>query len=460
MADLAEFDDPGPLPPAQPGRLRRGLSVAIVLLLVVSMVFLAWVSGRGEVIVPTQPTPGPLTPTLIAGAARVAVVKPDGGLATMDALGGAPLSLGADGFRYAFPAWSPDGSRVAAIGTSDTTTEVHVFTIGGSTGSGGSVEPPRVVFDGTDHPPFYLYWSPDGRRLGFLTTEPAGLALRLASADGATPATIAREAAPLYWAWTTGDRLLVHSGGDGPAAFLGEVADDGAAGDAIESTPGGFRAPGLSTDGRYRAFAVADADGAMVRVVAEGSDGMGRREVGVFGAAALSFGPTGDEVAFIAPAASGQAVGLPVGPLRLLDAGSGVVRTLLAGSVVAFFWGPDGRTIAALQVPTGDDRVASIAATPIQLAAAPGLRLRLSVVRVDDGAIRTQQVVQLADAFAAQVLPYFDQYALSHRLWAPDGSALALPVVGADGTTRVVEIRTDGSAPRPIADGLAAFWSP
>jgi TolB protein len=214
-------------------------------------------------------------------------------------------------------------------------------------------------------------------------------------------------------------------------------------------------------DGRYRAFAVADADGAKVRVVAEGSDGMGRREVGVFGAAALSFGPTGDEVAFIAPAAAGRAVGLPVGPLRLLDAGSGAVRTLLAGSVVAFFWGPDGQTIAALQVPTGDDRVASIAATPIrQAVAAPGLRLRLTVVRVDNGAIRTQQVVQLADAFAAQVLPYFDQYALSHRLWAPDGSALALPVVGADGTTRVVEIRTDGSAPRPIADGLAAFWSP
>src|SRR6185503_304697 len=100
---------------------------------------------------------------------------------------------------------------------------------------------------------------------------------------------------------------------------------------------------------------------------------------GVFGAAALSFGPTGDEVAFIAPTASGQTVGLPVGPLRLLDAGTGGVRTLLAGSVVAFFWGPDGRTIAALQVPTGDDRVASIAATPIRQALAPGLRLRLTV---------------------------------------------------------------------------------
>ena len=160
------------------------------------------------------------------------------------------------------------------------------------------------------------------------------------------PATIARQGAPLYWAWTAADRLLVHSGGDGPAAFLGEVADDGVAGDAIETTAG--RVPGTRTvAGRPLPGVRRGRRGwRRVRVVAEGSDGMGRREVGVFGAAAISFGPTGDEVAFIAPAEAGRAVGLPVGPLRLLDAGSGAVRTLLAGSVVAFFWGarrPDDR---------------------------------------------------------------------------------------------------------------------
>ena len=101
--------------------------------------------------------------------------------------------------------------------------------------------------------------------------------------------------------------------------------------------------------------------------------------------------------------------------------------------------------------------------TPVAAARACGCGL--TVVRVDNGAIRTQQVVQLADAFAAQVLPYFDQYALSHRLWAPDGSALALPrrrrrrddAGGRDPDRRIcaaTDRRRRGSLLEPLTPGL------
>jgi hypothetical protein len=49
MADLDEFDDPGPLFPERPGRLRRGLTIALLITLIVSMVYLAFISGRGVV---------------------------------------------------------------------------------------------------------------------------------------------------------------------------------------------------------------------------------------------------------------------------------------------------------------------------------------------------------------------------------------------------------------------------
>ena len=121
----------------------------------------------------------------------------------------------------------------------------------------------------------------------------------------------------------------------------------------------------------------------------------------------------------------------PIGPLRLLDASTGDVRTILDGPVVAFYWAPDGDTIAALQVATpGDDNVAEAAGIVLARAAvtrapagrpaavAPGLALRLVFVDVASGAIRAQRSVQVGDDFAGQQLPFFDQYALSHRVWS------------------------------------------
>ena len=68
--------------------------------------------------------------------------------------------------------------------------------------------------------------------------------------------------------------------------------------------------------------------------------------------------------------------------------------------------------------------------------------------------------MQPAVGFVDGVLPYFDQYALSHRVWAPDSTSMVLPLVDATGQTHVDVVPADGSDPRPIADGDAAFWSP
>ena len=70
------------------------------------------------------------------------------------------------------------------------------------------------------------------------------------------------------------------------------------------------------------------------------------------------------------------------------------------------------------------------------------------------------QALALSPLFVNQVLPYFDQYALSHRVWSPDASSILLPVIGDDGTERLEVLPADGSAPRVLAPGSMGFWSP
>lgn len=463
MADPAVFEDPGPPDPQPPSRGRRALTVALLVTLIVSIVVLAFVSGRGVInVAPVVPPPV----SVIAASpntSRLAIVDSSGRLMTSDASGGSVVPYGAAGIAFTFPAWSPDGSRLAVIGQGVEGSGVYVFTV---RDAGAAGIDPAIVYRSTDRPPFYLYWAPDSRRVTFLTTEPDGIALRLAPADGSAPSAVIRTGAPMYWAWVDRDRLLIHSGGAGPDGFLGELGVDGISVEPDVIVPGGFRAPAVTSDGRSRAF-VTPGDGTPAQVVVEARDRSNPHALDVFGAAALDFGPGTDEVAFVAPAVAGRDTAVPIGPLRLMKAGTGEVRTLLAGAVVAFFWAPDGRTIAALEIPgTGDGQVASTVDARLAASAGasptphPGVALRLLFVGVDSGSIRSQRAVRVSATFVEQVIPFFDQYALSHRVWSADGTAVVLPVVADDGSDRLETVPADGSEARPVGDGVIGFWSP
>ena len=224
----------------------------------------------------------------------------------------------------------------------------------------------------------------------------------------------------MYWSWADPTRLLVHSGGEGIAGFFGEVSPDGVATEPAAILAGAFRAPAVSSDGRFRAFAAAG-DGTRQQVVLETRDRTDSHAVDVFGMAAVAFGAGSNDLAFVAPAEPGRDVALPVGPLRLMDGASGRVRTLLDGTVLAFFWAPDGKTIAAIGVPApGDDKVAGagratlISTRSVPAAAAPAVKLRLSFINAETGAIRSHWTFAVSDVFVNEVLPFFDQYALSH----------------------------------------------
>jgi TolB protein len=401
----------------------------------------------------------------------IAVVDDEGTVSTMDERGGSVVSYDVPGVAFASLAWSPDGSRIAAIGHGPDGASIYVFEV--RRGASGGAAEPIVIYRNPGRPPFYLYWTPDGRRLTFLATEPDGMSLRIAPADasaptdGSGPGELIRLGAPFYFAWQGGDRLLLHVG-SGPSAFLGEVGLDGVSVAPALPEPGDFRAASTSRDGGYLAYVRSGGDSSGEIVVASRGDA-GEHSLPVYGPAAFVFDPTGDTLASIAAdAPSADALPFPIGPLRLMDARSGAVRTVLDDPVIAFFWAPDGRTIAALvlalpgnQTPSPDVAARTALARPIATATPVlGLDVRLVFVDVATGAIGSERTVRLANQFVSGILPYFDQYALSHRAWAPDSSSILLPLVGRSGRTQLVVLPADGTASRTVADGAGGFWSP
>jgi TolB protein len=94
----------------------------------------------------------------------------------------------------------------------------------------------------------------------------------------------------------------------------------------------------------------------------------------------------------------------------------------------------------------------------VTAAAAP--ELSLVFVDVASGATRSERTIVLPDIIVSQYLPFFDQYAHSHEIWSPASDAVVLPLADSSGVSRITIVPADGSPPRPIADGVEAFWSP
>ena len=126
------------------------------------------------------------------------------------------------------------------------------------------------------------------------------------------------------------------------------------------------------------------------------------------------------------------------------------MRKLAANDVVSFFWSPDGSRIATIGISTpaapGSARLGGPAAATARLvstrpdggtgprvADAEGIDVALQFVDVAAETATPAQVVSLSPLYVNQILPYFDQYALSHRVWSPDGTSILLPVIDAGG---------------------------
>ncbi len=389
---------------------------------------------------------------------RIAFVNPVGQLVTISPDGDDARILTPPTRRYGFPAWSPVADELAAIGSDPA--GGGVFTIQDRVGA-----EPKQLYGEPGAPPIYLYWAPGGKKVGFLASSAEGLGLQIAG-TGAGPGGVRQLATgnPLYWQWSgDGARLLVHSG----VGSAGQLAFYSAAGEVGRplAQPGLFNAPGLSSSGRYLAYA--ESGGGATRVVLRGNrkdTARVRREVRYEGLAAFSWSPTGEQLAIMSPP---NAVQNPYGPVRLLDAETGNLTPLVESLAIAFFWSPDGKHIAYLtpfrrgsgQLAWDTEPRPAKVATLISThnAVQPELLLELRVAEVATGRTRLLTAFSPTPLFVTQFLPFFDQYALSHSVWSPESDALVLPMLGESGS-QVVVVPLEGE-PEVLAAGETPFWS-
>jgi TolB protein len=366
-----------------------------------------------------------------------------------------------DNKAYQLPAWSPDGRYVASVGANMEGSGIYLIPDMDEPGA------PTELFAANSRSPFYLYWSPDGEQISFLaSSRVTGMELNVMPASGGDSRVLAI-GSPMYWNWAANSRqMLIHSGDTGVNGQIALISDEGQIQPPRITSPGYFQAPGISASGRYWAYSqVRGGDTNWLITDDRESDvQVGHRHAG---AVALSWSPTRDEVAFISGDPDSQFS--TWGPLRVLDAATDETRLLSNDTVLAFFWSPDGEKIATISLPANPlpgeqfevrngGRRQLVGYEVRQPAQHAGHTFLVAVIDVATGEEQSAFEAQLSPTFMAQFLPYFDQYALSHNIWAPDSSAFVLPLI----TERVSEVTVvdaeDGGL-TPLSEGQMAFWT-
>jgi TolB protein len=349
---------------------------------------------------------------------------------------------------YSWPVWSPDGSRLACF---------HVATAEDGQTAG------LYIFDVTNAQvlhsykaqglePIYAYWAPNNKQLAILLGGGGPLSLGLwPTANSKQPKALAT-GVPFYFDWRSdAQALLVHAGGDseakeGHSVSLLEVASGKRT--MVSRSPAVFGPPSWSRDGRWLAYGDTAKDHAKTALMVAAADGGSPKSFGTFPARiTLEWSPTQSQLAVASSSFPGDPL---IENLQIVDIASGKTRQIVKGNFAAYFWSPDGRRILyAGRKPNS-------------------LLWTWSVVDIEDG-----KVHEVADFIPSRptllVFQYFDQYALSHRIWSPDskhftfagsaGAELHPAVAAQNPSVYVVEAKAKAS-PRSLADGHVSFWSP
>jgi TolB protein len=388
----------------------------------------------------------------LAQQSRIAFVNPDGQLATINPDGSDLRVLTEGEQRLQFPAWSPDGSKLAAIGIDQAGGFIQVLP---DTANAAAKE----IYRSADQGVIYLYWSPDSSMVSFLANHPeSNLALHLASETQEDRILIG--GAPFYWQWASDSQtMLIHTQFTGEDSRLGFTSLEADTLSENLAPPGIFQAPGISPSGKYIAYAE-DNEVRGTQVIIQNNPLSTtptlRREIKHEGAVGLSWSPTEDSLAFISPDADALRV---YGPLKLLGAESGLLEDLSKNIVLAFFWSPDGKYIAYVSPLSAQEP--DISQTPQEMPIAQKIQQSfLFDVHVIDVKSKEDKVIGTftpSFIFVTQFLPFFDQYALSHSIWSPQSDAVVLTTIDAQNAEKITVFNLDGSA-HIIADGDTPFW--
>ena len=287
--------------------------------------------------VPGSPAPGTVIGVLAGDLLKEAGLVPPEGLNVADrAVVVAPKPAPATRLTYdeafdSFPAWSPDGRRIAFDSDRDGNSEVYVMN---ADGSGVTRLTYNDAFD------VFPAWSPDGRRIAFDSDRDGNLEIYVMNADGTGVTRLTyNNAGDGFPDWSPdGRRIAFGTGRDGnPAIYVMDASGVTrlTQNDALDV------APAWSPDGRRIAFA-SERDGNL-EIYVMNADGSGVIRLTYNGARDLApdWSPDGRRIAFHSNREGNWEI------YAMNADGSGLTR--LTYNVARDFspaWSPDGRRIA------------------------------------------------------------------------------------------------------------------
>lgn len=427
------------------------IALAVVLALFVLALIGVLIAGLlAFVLAPPAPTAALLNEHQAAPLNRLAIIA-DNRLYTIDPDGSDRMDLAHTGrVPTAAVVWSHDGQHLIFAESERAQTRVNRTRPDGQEN--------RVLYEaGRLREPFYLYGSPDDRRVAFLASDPLeGMQLHIADTDRPDSARLAVTGQPNYTSWSPdGQALLVHIGGVGADAFVGTYDLRAASTHKIETQPAAFQAPFWSPTGAAQ-WLYARQSGARGELVI-GAEHDSRTLAEFDGGITFGWSPDGRRVAY----ALNTADSFLYEALTVIDLTDSSSHVVFKGDVLAFFWSPDSQKLAyltgVLVEPTSIGRVGGLAAPARQQRT---LQLTWHVSDLAAGRTIDLNTFEATGSFL-YLVQYFDQFAQSVALWSPDSRSLVYagqPLIGERGVY-VIEAQDAVARPRFIGPGDYAIWS-
>ena len=303
-----------------------------------------------------------------------------------------------------WPSWSPDHSRLispwAGARGRDVGSAVRLLDSGGREIRDLYVAPPDGPPVIAPRVPQYARWSPGGDMVSIVAASADSLGLYLSDPEGLFTADRIARGAPIFHAWSDDGRLIaIHAGSE---LILYNVAERESV--LIASDAVGFRAPVFVGGGL--AYSVARGNG--IALTWREPESSTTRTLGTYTTGVVLQRRGGPEGTLSVAVAVGEDMGSLGGLWDVSLDGSSEPRLVARGPFAAALWTPDGSRVGLI-VPTqiGDGRYA------VQVFDADGRFNAAAEALVPSQDMRT-------------FLSFFDQYAVSHPIWAPDGNGLVL----------------------------------
>ncbi len=394
---------------------------------------------------------------------QIAYVDLDGLLHLADFDTGETLQISPDVGLFTWPTWSPDAQRLVFSGvTRDGASGIRISLFSYNTtlderrefyvGNPGVL---GLLADGVAH---YPQWSPDGKKLAFVTFTSRGMTLLIDDLDDNADPEFVMDDGPVWSTWSPDSQyLLVHRGLD---LFLVNTLE-GPEISRLETGFARYRVPAWKPRGGAVTVVVEDDSGALRLSTAEvQSDGLGEFQAiaDVTENPAYLWSPDGE---YLAVGSSGDVIVYQSSilyrfqRLTLLPENGSRESIEIADDVLAYFWSPDGTKLAYATL--SDQRGA----------------MRWMLLDTKDGN-RWPLVDFVPSRDQLTMFEFFDQYAYSHSLWSPDSkflvfagrieeggvSASLVSHPGHEGShIIVVDTQANGIADQIAAGGLGV-WSP